>query len=59
MDKTEYIMAHKTILPEEVHCHLEMGAYKFKRVNKFKYLGTCNSEQWNTRWNKFNNIGRQ
>lgn len=28
------------IVLEDVHTHLEVGAYKFNRVQKFKYLGT-------------------
>jgi hypothetical protein len=32
------MIAQWTFLPEDVHTHLEVGAYKFNRVQKFKYL---------------------
>jgi len=38
--KTKYMIAQRSVLPEDVHTHLEVGAYKFNRVQKFQYLGT-------------------
>lgn len=40
MEKTKYMIALRSVLSKDVHTHLEVGAYKFKRVQKFQYLGT-------------------
>jgi len=40
VEKTRYMIAQRAFLPEDVHTHLDVGAYKFNRVQKFKYLGT-------------------
>jgi hypothetical protein len=40
VEKTKCMIAQRVVLPEDIHTHLEVGAYKFSRVQKFKYLGT-------------------
>lgn len=40
LEKMEYMIAYKTILPHKVHYYLEVGAYEFKRVKEFKCLST-------------------
>jgi len=42
VEKTKYMIAQRMFLPLffDVHTHLEVRAYKFSRVKKFKYLGT-------------------
>lgn len=34
------MIAHKTILLDNVYSYLEVGAFNFKSVREFKFLGT-------------------
>jgi len=37
-EKTEYMIVQKRVLADHVHPFLEVGQYKFQRVQEFKYL---------------------